>query len=251
MDRRQRQALTTLRDLQGPPLSILIAMGILRVPVGKKEISTALGRSEKTISKAVDFLELNGYIERVDYRHWQLPGGQLPLEFIETGIFPVSSAETGNSMVSGPTTTTSSRTAVSERKMIEQTPSEDVVVEVESPETVNFTVSEKLQQAFAEAGIGENMWPRLARKSHMTPGYVRAHTEARKSGWGAYEDRNKCNSGFQIHCMLAGDEPPADPDNGNGHHQQTGPCGIYVGNSTCPGRGFVDLCETCEFFQES
>ena len=246
MDRQQRQALTTLRDLQGPPLSILIAMGILRTPVGKKEVSTALGRSEKTISKAMDFLELNGYIERADYRHWRLPGGQLPLTFTETGIFPVSSAETGNSMVLASTTTTSNKMSVSEREILEQPPSEDVVVEVESPETVNFTVSEKLQQAFAEAGIGENMWPRLARKSHVTPGYVRAHTEARKSGWGAYEDQKKCNSGFQIHCMLAGDEPPADPR----RHHQTGPCGIFLFNQGCPGKGY-DLCETCEFFRES
>lgn len=84
----ERKFLSTLRDLSGAPILIVLAMYGLRRPVGKKLLAQSLRLSYNNVSSAVDFLEAEGYIQRDGYRTWTLPNGQLPLPGFDTPILP-------------------------------------------------------------------------------------------------------------------------------------------------------------------
>jgi len=87
----KRAAFATLRDLQGrsaSPIVVLLAMYINKAPVTKRYLATILGSSPNTISRIVDRLEMDGYIQRDGYRRWILPNGQLPLPGFELSSTP-------------------------------------------------------------------------------------------------------------------------------------------------------------------
>jgi len=93
----KRAAFATLRDLQGrsaSPIVVLLAMYINKAPVNKRYLATILGSSPNTISRIVDRLEMDGYIQRDGYRRWILPNGQLPLPGFELSSTPRISAST-------------------------------------------------------------------------------------------------------------------------------------------------------------
>lgn len=198
----QREALAKLRDLQGPPLAVLIAMHIVPRPVKKRELAAMLRRNEKTVSAAVDFLEQEGYITRQNYRAWALASGQLFLPGLdllpsETRNGRKRGFETVKSTVSGTVRTTS--TLIS---------SPDIVVRSEA-ETVESTVSDEITEALAAIRIGgeavsKQTWPTLAALAWVTPEYLTS-----MAAWVSdHSDHNKRTIGFFIHCVKSGDVVP-------------------------------------------
>ncbi|OQY23074.1 MAG: hypothetical protein B6I35_04500 [Anaerolineaceae bacterium 4572_32.2] len=201
----QRAALSKLRDLQGTPLTALAAMFILSRPAGKHELATLLRRSEPTISAAIDFLEVEGYIVRENYRQWALAAGQLFLPGFE--LLPAGSRnpknfslETKKSLVSGTCTVLTTTTSNS---------STDRVVVSKEPETQKTLVSGELAQALGEIRIGgeavsRRAWPKLAALEWVTPDYLSA-----MAGWvSEHNDPRKRTVGFFIHCVKSGDVVP-------------------------------------------
>lgn len=237
----QRKALAVLRDVQGLPVTVLLVFFIARKPLTKKDLCKVLRRSYNTISDTVDFLETAGHIERHGYRVWSLPSGQLALPGFENLHFPSVSPSTPSTpsipaTVDQESASMRTKTAPANEKpasvrgdprniknsrfetsnfdvsltttTVSKKVKEEKVVGTSVRETSNFDVSPELQQAFREGplSIGRNAWAQLAAKEWVTPDYVRAMRARTYS----HPDPAKRNTGFMIHCMRSGDDPPEE-----------------------------------------
>jgi len=185
---------TTLRLLKGTPITILLALWLKQAPVDQRWISATLGYDTKTVRKTLDFLEASGYVERANYRQWQLPGGQLMLPGFYEVLSPVVTAERGKSPLSAPTTTT----------IPIPSSTQDAVVAVEeaapSGRISLFTPDPAVTQALRSAGIGEPTRSRLAQLDHVTLEYVKAHV--------AKARRDHIPTGLLVHRIRSNDLQP-------------------------------------------
>jgi hypothetical protein len=208
-------ALTTIRELKGPPLTILIAIFVAQQPVSQNWLCEMLGYDQKTVKRHLGYLRHGGYVERTDFQSWQLVGGRPGLAALQSLLPPPSEpapepaaesypqsypqqgatedSKTGNFPTFSPTTTCS--------KPVEEKSSKSSSTEAK-PEKI--PISPELAAVLQEAGIGRNLWPELAALPHVAPAYVRAQLARVKE----HPDPAKRTTGFLIHVLRCGDPVP-------------------------------------------
>jgi hypothetical protein len=234
IDQKQR-AHTILRDLKGARISILLALFVETLPTTQEKLSMVVPYSTRTIRDELKFLEMNGYVERVHYRAWKLPGNnQLPLPGFEylapgrAGALPPgnpepansagSGAEPANSAVSAYVRTTTTIPPEAANSAGSDNGDSVVVGSIVEAETANSAASgipAEIRAALVDIRInGEavnvNKWSELVNAYQQTCGkpvtahYLRA-TAARINQHSKPEFRN---AGFFVHCVRQGDEAP-------------------------------------------
>lgn len=148
-----------LRELKGCPLSVLLALSIVRLPVNASWLENMTGYSDKPVTKALELLVEYGYILKLSGQKWQIGSSfQLPLGVESRNNSDISS-------------TTSSSFLTEGNKDIEE-----AAVEEEPKVGIN-PIFDRLN----EIGIGEPVRSELIKKNYMTLEYLNAHYKKWKS----------------------------------------------------------------------
>ena len=145
-----------LRQLKGAPLSVLMAMVIVRARVSADWLVTITGYTDKPVTQALKLLTAYGWIAKVQ-GGWQISAGvQLPLMFEESEKFRPSS---------------SSSNYLSNMSTIEQ----------EQQDRKNSDSYLANYRTMKANGIREPALSRLAALPHVNPEFILAHIKQVRS----------------------------------------------------------------------
>ena len=180
-----------VRELKGAPLSILFAMAIAGQNIGAEWLSRVTGYTDKPINQALLLLEEYGFIARINRYHWGLTAGckQLPLM--------VPKLEDNGSRNYCDSQGTTATTAYSN----EQVKVGKAAAESETSRNYCDSIKE-----LHRAGIHKPTDDELARLSHVTPEYIRAHVDQAK--------KEHIRTGLLVHRIRCGDPSPIEVDEG-------------------------------------
>jgi len=142
-----------LRELKGCPLSVLLALSIVKQPVNAGWLENVTGYSDKPISKALELLVEFGYIAKISGQKWQIGiNVQMPLMI-----------ENRNNSDFQATTTALTRLEGSE------------VIEGKTA-VISLKVGiNTIIEMLGHVGIGEPVRSELAKKDYITEEYLKYH----------------------------------------------------------------------------
>ena len=153
--------LKMIRELKGAPMSVLLALAIVRQPVKEIWLVSVTGYTENTVRSALRYLTEVGYVKQISGQSWQIANSfQLPLMDVKPSIFEGL-----------PATTTAININNSNNLRA-------VVVEKEKPQNLRV-LPEKIgvYDRLKSIGVGEPNRSRLANMEHITLDYLNAHYE--------------------------------------------------------------------------